>query len=97
MCASKDKDCLICICQQYLLIITLWARVQATDGTLSFFDLFDHPAPIGQDRDPDPVPDGRNITLCPALLQFAAQLTNNKVLAGLNGKETRLGFDNQTV
>jgi hypothetical protein len=95
--AGKDEDSLIGICQQHLLIIPLRPWVQPDDGARSFLDLLDHSAPIRQDRDLDSVANGRDITLCFALFEFAAQLTNDRALAGFNREETRLGFDNQTV
>ena len=95
--ARKDEDSLTRICQQHLLIITLGPRVQPDDGTLPFFNLFDRSASIRRHRDPDFIANRRDITGCLALFQLAAQLTNDETQPGLDCKETRLGFDDQTL
>ena len=95
--ARKDEDSLIGIRQQHLLIVSLWTRIQPDDGALAFLDLFNHTTPIGQDRDLHLIANRGDITFCATLFQLAAQLANDKALTGLNSKETRLGFDDQTL
>ena len=95
--ARKDEDGLIGICQQNLLILTLGPRVEPDDGLFSFFYLLDCPAAICSHRDLNLIPKSRDITHCPALFQLAAQLTNDKTLPGIHGKETGLGFDDETL
>ena len=95
MCAGKDEDGLIRVCQQHLLIITLGPRVEPDDGALPSFDLFDRPASIRQKRDPDSIADRGDITRRLALFQFAAQLTNDGTQPGFHGKKTGLGFNDQ--
>jgi hypothetical protein len=95
--ARKHKDRLIGIRQHDLLICPLRSRVEPDDCLLPFLDLFDHPASIRQNRDPDPVSQSRDIAGCASFLQLAAQLTNNETLPGIHSEETRLGFDNQTL
>ena len=103
--AGKDEDRLIRVCQQYLLIIPLWPRVESDNRPLPFFNLFDHPAAIYQNRNPDSISDRGNIAGGFALFQLAAQLTNDKALFGgvvapwhyFDGKKTGLGFNDQTL
>src|SRR5215207_2137691 len=95
--ARKDEDCLICICQQHLLIITLRPWVQPDDGALPFFDLFDYSAAIRQNCDAYIIPNGRDVACGSPHFQFAAQLTNDKALPSFHCEETRLGFDDQTL
>ena len=107
--ARKHKNCLIGIRQQDLLILTLGPRVEPDDGLLPFFDLFYHPTSILQDSDPNLIPKSGDVAGGASLFQLAAQLTNNnvrvestpvrdgKALPGFNSKETRLGFDDQTL
>src|SRR6185503_1668393 len=97
MCARKDEDRLIRIGQQDLLILTLGPRVKPDDGLLPLFDLFYRSASICPHRDPNLISKCRNVTHCPASFQLAAQLANNKALPGLHCKETRLGFDDQSL
>jgi hypothetical protein len=42
------------------------------------------------------VADGSDVADGAALLQFSAQLTNDKALTSFHYKETRLGLDDQT-
>jgi hypothetical protein len=95
--AGKDEDRLIGIRKQHLLVISLRARVQPDDGAPAFLHLVDHTAAIRQDSDPYSISNGGDIAPGPALFQLTAQLANDKALIGLYGKETRLGFDNETV
>ena len=95
--ACKDEDGLIGIRQQNLLILTLGPRIKSNDSLLPLFDLFYRPTAICPHRDVDFIPKRRDITHGSSAFQLAAQLTNNKARAGFHGKETRLGFDDQTL
>ena len=93
--ACKDENCLIGICQQDLLILTLRPRIKPNDSLLPLLDLFDRSASVCPQRDPNLIAKCCKVTHCPASFQLAAQLTNDKALSGFDGKETRLGFDDQ--
>ena len=95
--ARKHEDCLIGICQQNLLVLALGSRVKPNDGPLPLFDLFYCPAAICPHRDPDSISKSGDVTHCPAAFQLATQLTNNKALTRFHSKETRLGFDDQSL
>ena len=95
--AREDENGLISIREQNLLILTLGPRIESNDSLLALFDLFYRPAAICPHRDMDSIPKCSNIAHCPAAFQFATQLTNNKARAGLYSKETRLGFDDQSL
>jgi hypothetical protein len=45
----------------------------------------------------NPIPKRGNVAHGASAFQLAAQLTNDKALPGFNSKETRLGFDDQTL
>jgi hypothetical protein len=45
----------------------------------------------------DAISDRGNVSHGSALLELAAQLTYDKTLTGFHCKETRLGFDDQTM
>ena len=92
--AREDEDCLLGICQQHLLILTLRTRIKPHDRLLALFDLFYRSTSIYPDRDVDPIPKCSDIAHGSSAFQLAAQLTNNKALPGFHCKETRLGFDN---
>jgi hypothetical protein len=95
--AGEDKDRLISVGQQDLLVLSLRARIEPDDSLLPFFDLFDHPGAVFQNRNTDPVADGYQISRPRTAFQPPAQLANEKALTGLYGKETRLGPDDQTM
>ena len=95
--ARKAEDGLIGIRQQHLLILTLGTRVESHDSLLPLFDLFYRSASICPHRDVNSIPKCRDVTHSPSAFQLAAQLTNNKARAGFHGKETRLGFDDQSL
>jgi hypothetical protein len=95
--ARKDEHSLIGICQQNLLILPLGPRVKPNDSLLPLLDLFYRPASICPYCNLNFIAKRRDITHCPTAFQLAAQLTNNKARSGFHGKETRLGFDDQTM
>src|SRR5258706_5203297 len=95
--AGEDEDSLIGICQQHLLILTLRPRIQSDDSLLALFDLFYSSTSICSYGNLNFIAKRCNIAHCPTAFQFAAQLTNNKARSGFHGKETRLGFDDQTM
>jgi hypothetical protein len=96
MCAREDEDGLVCVGEQDLLIDALRPRVQTDESTFAFLNRFDHSASIRQYADIDMVTNCSNISAGPALLQLAAQLTNDRTRTSFNSKETRLGLDDQT-
>ena len=95
--ARKDENCLIGICQQDLLILTLRPRVKPDDSLLPLLDLFYRSASVCPHRNPNLISKCCNVTNCPASFQLSAQLTNDKALPGFHCKETRLGLDDQTL
>src|SRR5258706_13298222 len=95
--AREDEDRLIGICQQNLLILTLRPRVKPNDSLLALFDFFYRSASICPHCDSDSIAKRSDVAHRPAAFQFSAQLTNNKALPGFHCKETRLGFDDQSL
>lgn len=78
--AGEDKDRLIRIRQQDLPVFALRPRIQPDDGSLPLLNLFDDPSPIRQNRDPDSIPDSRDIARGSTSFQLAPQLTDDKAL-----------------
>ena len=72
MCAGKDKNCLIWIRQQNLLIVTLWPWIRPDQSLLPFFNFFDHSGAVRQNCDPHAIADGGQIAGSFALFQSSA-------------------------
>ena len=70
--AGEDKDRLIRVRQQDLLIFPLRSWIQADNGARSFFDFFDHPAFIGQERDPHAIANRSDVAQSTAFVSSRA-------------------------